>query len=55
MAFVNQKDDTARTDITLKPFTKSIGAEISSGLGGIKTNAVLMKTAYPTKAIIFFV
>ena len=36
---------TATTDIVLKPFTKSIGAVTSSGLGGIMKNTVVIKTA----------
>ena len=44
---------TATTDIVLNPFTKSIGAVISSGFGGINANTIAMNIPYPTTEIIF--
>jgi hypothetical protein len=40
-----QYSDTVTRDITLKPFTNSSGAVISSGFVGIRTNTMLMKAA----------
>ena len=40
-----QNIETATTDFVLKPFTKSIGAVTSSGLGGIMKNTAVIKTA----------
>ena len=41
---------TPTTDITLNPFTKSIGAVYFIWIGGINVNVTPMNIAYPTNA-----